>query len=211
MLIWGIGSACGLGASPTPDLRESAKKNCQRGHPAASSPRGGATEHLPKSGSRRAPPSRREVTGHSGWVCHCYTPGFSLVSASLLVGRLAPRTKKALPDPKEVLLERGTRNAAAGLLCMHKILVHASAGDHKNGNRDRSGKWVLVCTGYRNIIGAPRAFAIRGMNKRGRKNADILDFENIANTSTYNVSQPRRKMFQNIFKNIQTSSTSTYK
>ena len=36
------------------------------------------------------------------------------------------------------------------------------SGDRKNGNRDRSGKWVLVCTGYRNIMGAPQAFAIWG-------------------------------------------------
>ena len=37
------------------------------------------------------------------------------------------------------------------------------SGDHKNGNRDRSGKWAVACTGYRNIVGAPQAFAIWGV------------------------------------------------
>ena len=36
------------------------------------------------------------------------------------------------------------------------------SGDRKNGNRDKSGKWGLVCTGYRNITGAPQAYAIWG-------------------------------------------------
>ena len=39
------------------------------------------------------------------------------------------------------------------------------SGDHKNGNRDKSGKWEVVCTGYRNIIGAPQAYAIWGIRK----------------------------------------------
>ena len=36
------------------------------------------------------------------------------------------------------------------------------SGDHKNGNRDKSGKWTRFCTGYRNITGAPQAYAIWG-------------------------------------------------
>ena len=34
------------------------------------------------------------------------------------------------------------------------------SGDRKNGNRDKSGKSAQVCTGYRNITGAPQAYAI---------------------------------------------------
>ena len=36
------------------------------------------------------------------------------------------------------------------------------SGDRKNGNRDKSGKSAQVCTGYRNIIRAPQAYAIWG-------------------------------------------------
>ena len=43
--------------------------------------------------------------------------------------------------------------------CAHKTC----SKDHKNGNRDKSGKSSHVCTGYRNIIGAPQAYAIWGI------------------------------------------------
>ena len=43
------------------------------------------------------------------------------------------------------------------------------SGDHKNGNRDKSGKWTHICTGYRNIIGAPQAYAILGTMKTKMK------------------------------------------